>query len=58
MFPFKLDNVPEKENKIYTACTKDFLSNDRFWCSTKTDVDSNHLKGHWGYCDNAACPYE
>jgi len=57
VFPFKLPQEDGK-NEVHNICTDSFDPDGRFWCSTKTDRDGIHQKGHWGYCDKGEgeCP--
>ena len=47
--PFKFDGVLRKE------CITDTDPNGRYWCSTKVDENLEHIRRHWGYCDQF-CP--
>ena len=46
------------QNTTYEECTNRVDPKRRFWCSTKTDEDGNHVVGggHWGYC-NPECNF-
>lgn len=53
VFPFT------HRGKTYNSCTWDvsYVTGNRPWCSTSTDVNGNHLQGRWGNCDeNSDCP--
>lgn len=42
VFPFTY------EGATYETCTAD--RTHHLWCSTKTDSNGRHVKGHWGHC--------
>jgi hypothetical protein len=46
IFPFKLQARSEDLN----TCTNDGDPDGKYWCSTKTNRNGVHQKGHWGYC--------
>ena len=60
LFPFTLNNI------TYRSCTYDYsyITFAKPWCSTKVDLDGNHVKGrnadgsrNWGICDDREnCP--
>ena len=45
VFPFLYNN------KLYNGCTSENDSLEQLWCSTKVDENDNHVRGHWGYCN-------
>merc|ERR1711990_845073 len=46
VFPFSF------RGRTYNGCTT--ISLKKLWCSTRTDSNGKHIRGHWGYC-NSAC---
>merc|ERR1711976_42397 len=52
VLPFKF------QGKIRYGCIADADPDGRYWCSTKTDDDLNHVtgQGFWGYCRSQDCP--
>ena len=52
VFPFKF------QDKIRYGCITDADPDGRYWCSTRTDDDLNHItgQGFWGYCMSQNCP--
>ena len=51
-FPFKF------QGKLRSGCITDTDPDDRFWCSTQTDDNFQHIpgQGFWGYCQTRNCP--
>lgn len=49
IFPFKFNE------KIFFGCTKEYDPDGRLWCSTKVELNNEHIAGNWGYCNNK-CP--
>ena len=49
VFPFKLQ---AGETEDLNTCTNASDPDGKYWCSTKTDRDGVHEKGHWGYCND------
>ena len=43
-FPFIYKGV------TYTECTTKDEENGKFWCSTETDNQNNHIEGKWTHC--------
>ena len=41
-------------NKTYKTCPRTLHRerNGKPWCSTKVDIDGNHIEGNWGVCDD------
>lgn len=41
--------------KLRTSCITDTDPDGRYWCSTLTDANNNHVggKGEWGYCPSS-----
>jgi len=52
-FPFKF------QGKTFASCTREFDPDSKPWCSTKTDLQGNHVvnEGEWGYCPSD-CPVD
>ena len=52
VFPFKF------QGKLRYGCITDADPDGRYWCSTRTDDDLNHItgQGFWGYCRSRNCP--
>jgi len=48
VFPFTFDGV------VYDKCTTVADPEGKFWCSTLTDEEGEHLKGNWGYCPSSS----
>ena len=46
VFPFIFDG------QTYNECA---LDSDGYWCSTKVESNSTHIKGNWGTCSHE-CP--
>lgn len=44
MFPFRFRGI------LYDTCTNENDPDGRYWCSTKTSANNDHLTGNWGYC--------
>ena len=49
VFPFKLQ---AGETEDLNTCTNASDPDGKYWCSTKTDPNGVHVKGHWGYCND------
>ena len=49
VFPYKLQ---AGETEDLNTCTNASDPDGKYWCSTKTDRDGVHVKGHWGYCND------
>ncbi|XP_040580289.1 uncharacterized protein [Lepeophtheirus salmonis] len=52
VFPFIYKGIE------YYSCTWyiSIYTKNQPWCSTKVDVNNNHIKGNWGTCDPNKCP--
>ena len=47
-FPFKLNN-----GNVHNSCTTDQDPDGKLWCSTRVDSKGEHVRGHWGYCEES-----
>ena len=47
-FPFKLSN-----GNVHNSCTTDQDPDGKLWCSTKVNSIGDHVRGHWGYCEES-----
>ena len=52
VIPFKF------QGKLRNRCITDADPNGKYWCSTKTDDNLEHIpgQGFWGYCEADSCP--
>ena len=44
-FPFKLSG------NVHNSCTTEKDPEGKLWCSTKVDSNGDHVRGHWGHCE-------
>ena len=44
-FPFTIGD------HTFDACTTEKDPEGKLWCSTKVDSNGDHVRGHWGHCE-------